>query len=330
MMLLPTSMRQLYICALLVGGILTNAPAHADSFPERPVHLVVPFSPGGLSDSIARMIADKLRLRLGQPVVIENRPGGSTLIGAEHVAKAPPDGYTLLLGSSTTFSMLPALRPRLPIAAEDTWAPVAIVGETSIVVSTRAENATIESFASLLAQARARPGAVTYGTTGPGTAPHLVGAMIASTFQVDMTPVAYRGSMQVLADVIGGQIDLSLDPFAVAKPLIDAGRLKPLAISSAARLPQYSAVPTFSEVGVTMSSGAFWYGIAAPRGTPQNVLGRLRVELQTVLQNPEFQNTLAERAIFVGHGRAEDFRQRVRAEIAQYRQLARDARIKLD
>ncbi|MGO4329490.1 Bug family tripartite tricarboxylate transporter substrate binding protein [Cupriavidus sp. 2TAF22] len=315
--------------ALLAMAAVLTAPACAFAFPDRPVHLVVPFSPGGTSDTIARVLADKLQDRLGKPVLVENRPGASTVTAAERVAKALPDGYTLLLASSTTFALLPALRPHLAIAAEGAWAPVGLVAETPVILSVRT-GSDIQSFAGLLAQARARPGMVTYGTTGPGTAPHLIGAMIATTFQLDMLPVAYRGSTQVLADVLGGRIDLSIDPVGTARRYIDTGSLRPLATSATARLSQYPEVPTFADLGIANPCGSFWFGVAGPRGIPQMVLQRLQSELQAVLNDPDLEKALARHSIAVVRGDAEAFRRRVRVETARYRQLAEDAGIVIE
>ncbi|EHP38426.1 hypothetical protein OR16_36995 [Cupriavidus basilensis OR16] len=209
-------LRRLIATSMLMAATVSSAQPLPDAFPQRTVRLVVPFTAGGTTDIIARVIADKLRRRLGQPVVVDNRPGASTMIATEQVAKAPADGYTLLLGSSTTFSMLPALRAGLPIAAESAWAPIGIIAQAPVMLSTRADSG-IKSFADLLARAKAHPGAITYGTTGPGTAPYIVGAMIAADLQADITPVSYRGSTQILADVVGGRVDLSLDPFAAPR-----------------------------------------------------------------------------------------------------------------
>ncbi|MDF3832074.1 tripartite tricarboxylate transporter substrate binding protein [Cupriavidus basilensis] len=311
-----------------IGAVLAflaafSGCAFADAYPQRPVRLVVPFSAGGVTDVIARVIAGSLQARLGQPVIVDNRPGASTMIAAAHVAKARPDGYTLLLGSSTTFSMLPALRPHLSIAAEGIWAPVGLVAETPVMISSRTDSG-IGSFQDLLARARARPGALTYGTTGVGTAPHLIGAIIAADFQVDITPVQYRGSTQVLADVVNGQIDLSFDPVGVVRPFIGAGMLRPLAISTAQRLPAYPAVPTFGEVGIGDLGGAFWFGLAAPSGTPRTTLQRLQEDLQAVLREPRVEEAFRRQSIIVLAGNAEEFRRRVHAELTRYRQLARD------
>ncbi|AJG23262.1 Bug family tripartite tricarboxylate transporter substrate binding protein [Cupriavidus basilensis] len=324
-------LRRLVTTSLLVAASAPNPQTQTapEAFPQRTVHLVVPFTAGGTTDIIARVIADKLRTRLGQPVVVENRPGASTMIAAEQVAKAPADGYTLLLASSTTFSMLPALRTGLPIPAQGAWAPIGIIAQAPVMLTTRADSG-IKSFADMLARASAQPGTITYGTTGPGTAQSIVGAMIEADLHADITPVSYRGSTQILADVIGGQIDLSLDPIAVAQPYLESGKLRPLAISAGARSPQYPGVPTFAELGIAMPGNAFWFGIAAPRATPQAVVERLEKELQGVLLDPSVEAVFQRQSIWVMRGNAEDFRRRVQGEIPQYRRLAKDGRVKLE
>ncbi|MFJ1255309.1 Bug family tripartite tricarboxylate transporter substrate binding protein [Cupriavidus sp. CuC1] len=322
-------LRRLITSSMLVAATVPNPQAVPEEFPQRTVHLVIPFTAGGTTDIIARVIADKLNTRLGQPVVVDNRPGAATMIAAEQVAKAPADGYTLLLASSTTFSMLPALRTGLPIPAQGAWAPIGIIAEAPVMLSTRADSG-IKSFTDILARASAHPGAVTYGTTGPGTAQNIVGAMIEADLHADITPVSYRGSPQILADVIGGQIDLSLDPIAVARPYLESGKLRPLAISAGTRSPQYPAVPTFAEIGIAMPSNAFWFGIAAPRATPQAVVERLEKELQAVLLDPSVEAAFQRQSIRVMRGNAEDFRRRVQGEITQYRRLAKDGRVKLE
>lgn len=322
-------LRRLIATSMLMAATVSGAQPLPDAFPQRTVRLVVPFTAGGTTDIVARVIADKLRTRLGQPVVVNNRPGASTMIAAEQVAKAPADGYTLLLGSSTTFSMLPALRAGLPVSAEDAWAPIGIVAQMPVMLSTRADSG-IKSFADLLARAKARPGAITYGTTGPGTAQHIVGAMIAADLHADITPVSYRGSTQILADVVGGRVDLSLDPIAVAQPYLEAGKLRPLAISAGTRSAQYPAVPTFAEVGIAMPGNAFWFGIVAPRATPQAVVDRLEKELQAVLVDPSVEAAFQRQSIRVMRGNAEDFRQRVQGDITRYRRLVQEGRIKVE
>ncbi|MDW3685072.1 tripartite tricarboxylate transporter substrate binding protein [Cupriavidus sp. CV2] len=322
-------LRRLITSSMLVAATVPNPQAVPEEFPQRTVHLVIPFTAGGTTDIIARVIADKLNTRLGQPVVVDNRPGAATMIAAEQVAKAPADGYTLLLASSTTFSMLPALRTGLPIPAQGAWAPIGIIAEAPVMLSTRADSG-IKSFTDMLARASAHPGAVTYGTTGPGTAQNIVGAMIEADLHADITPVSYRGSTQILADVIGGQIDLSLDPIAVARPYLESGKLRPLAISAGTRSPQYPAVPTFAEIGIAMPSNAFWFGIAAPRATPQAVVERLERELQAVLLDPSVEAAFQRQSIRVMRGNAEDFRRRVQGEITQYRRIAKDGRVKLE
>ncbi|WP_458765736.1 Bug family tripartite tricarboxylate transporter substrate binding protein [Cupriavidus basilensis] len=324
-------LRRLVTTSLLAAASVPSpqTPTVPEAFPQRTVHLVVPFTAGGTTDIIARVIADKLRTRLGQPVVVDNRPGASTMIAAEQVAKAPADGYTLLLASSTTFSMLPALRTSMPIPAEGAWAPIGIIAQAPVMLTTRADSG-IKSFADMLARASAQPGTVTYGTTGPGTAQYIVGAMIEADLHADITPVSYRGSTQILADVIGGQIDLSLDPIAVAQPYLESGKLRPLAISAGTRSPQYPGVPTFSELGIAMPGNAFWFGITAPRATPQAVVERLEKELQGVLLDPAVEAVFQRQSIWVMRGNAEDFRRRVQGEITQYRRLAKDGKVKLE
>ena len=330
-MLVAPLRRRLGVALLisLSGVPLTAIASDADPYPQRPVRIVVPFGAGGTTDIAARALASKLQARLGQPVIVENRAGAVTAIGSEFVAKAARDGLTLLYSGSTTFSVLPALRQDLPLNPDTTWSPIGMVAQTAVVVSTRAAGK-IHSFADIARQANAGGAGVTYGTFGPGSAPHLVGAMIARSIKAAMTAVPYKGSAQVLTDVIGGQIDLSIDPVAVVQGNINAGKLRPLAISSATRSPLLPNVPTFAEVGVASGGASFWYGLVAPKGTPAPIVDRLQAELRAIVQDAEYREVLAKQGLETLSGGAEEFRRRTRAEITQFRQLARDANIRME
>jgi len=264
--------------------------AQAPTWPARPIRLVVPYPPGGLTDVLARLVAQKAGEQLGQPIVIENRGGASTIIGAEAVAKAAPDGYTLLMAATTTLTTNPLLFKKLPYKRDD-FTPVALVGTVPFVLAVHpaVPANTLQEF---VAHARANPGLLTFSTSGRGSSSHLVGEMFKSATGVEMRDIPYKGSAAALAAVLSGEVQATFDGITNYLPLVRSGKLKILGVFSEVRLPAIEMVPTLTEAGYSQAVAYSWFGIVAPSGTPKAVVQRLNQVINTSLQTPELSDRL--------------------------------------
>jgi len=293
----------------------------ADAWPSKPIKLVVPFPPGGGTDLVARAIGQKLATRLGQPVVVDNKPGASTIIGTDAVAKADADGYTLLISGSTSYSVNAALRAKLPYDPLKDLAPVAMVARAPLVLVVPA-NSPFHNLADLSAAARAKPGSLNYSTFGSGSAPHLAGALFGLAAGVKLQDVPYKGSSQALTALISGEIQFGIDTVATAAPQIRSGRLRALAIVGSVRSSVLPDVPTVIEQKLPEAVFDAWYAVAAPARTPALVLQRLTKEIAAVMADPEMQTQLRIQAMEPLAGGPEMLRNQMETEIARYRALA--------
>lgn len=315
--------------ALVLQATL-GAAAQA-AYPEQAIKLVVPFTPGGGTDAIARLLANRLSGKLGQAVIVENRPGASTVIGAEAVARAQPDGYTLLLSGSTTYTVLPALKPSLSYDPRRSFAPIAIVALAPVVLL--AQNslpATTAQQAAELARRQSASGGLMYGTFGPGSAPHLVGEMFAEAAGARMTPVPYKGSAQFITALIGGEIALGVDTVSSAAPQVKAGKVRALAVTGEHRVPQLPDVPTFAESGLPGVSMVGWYGLVAPARTPQPVLDTLNRAVADIMADPQVRRAVTDLALEPVYLPGAAFTTRMEQEIRTFGDVGRRADIKLD
>jgi tripartite-type tricarboxylate transporter receptor subunit TctC len=281
--------KTLALAALATLGALTLTPgtamAQAD-WPNRPISLVVPYPPGGTSDVVGRQLAERLREELGQTVIVENKAGAATAIGATHVARAPKDGYTLLLSAGTTFTVNPHLNANLQYSLDD-FAPVALVCTVpfAFVVKKDFPARTLKEYA---AYAKANPGRINNATNGQGSMVHLLGEMIATGLDVKMTQVHYKGAAPAMTDIIGGIVDSNVEALTNAVPNVEAGLYRALAVLSAERQALMPEVPTFRELGYPDIVGETWYGVFAPVGTPQPVVDKLNAALRKITSAPAF------------------------------------------
>ncbi|MDA8520729.1 tripartite tricarboxylate transporter substrate binding protein [Acidovorax sp. NCPPB 4044] len=318
--------------SLLVLGAAAAAAAGTgtaraeEAWPARPVRLVVPFPPGGGTDLVARALGQRLGDRLRQPVVIDNRPGASTVIGTDAVAKAAPDGYTLLLSGSTSYTVNPALRSRMPYDPVRDLAPILIVARTPLVLVVRAEQPW-RSVADVVQAAKAQPGGIRYASFGPGSGPHLAGELFALATGVKLQDVPYKGSSQSTLAVIGGEIELGIDTVAAVAPHVRSGKLRALAIVGASRSSLLPEVPTMAELRWPDATFDAWYGLAAPARTPQPVIARLAREVEAALADPALQAQLRAQGMEPAAIGAAAFRQQMDSEIGRYRALAHRAGI---
>lgn len=305
---------------------LAQMASPTEAWPQRAVRLVVPFPPGGGTDAVARALGQTLSTRLGKPVVVDNKPGASTIIGTDSVVKAEPDGYTLLVSGSTSYTVNAALRPKLPYDPLKDLAPVAIVARAPLVVVVRADSPH-KDLTSLLAAAKAAPKTVNYATFGSGSAPHLVGALLEQAAGVRLQDVPYRGSAQAMMGLIGGEIQMAVDTVASAAPHVQSGKLRALAIAGNERSRALPAVPTVRELKLPDAAFDGWYAVAAPARTPAPVVDKLVKAVEAALRDARLQDQIRAQGmepVLVGpkamYAAMED-------EIGRYRALAHRAQI---
>ena len=279
---MPTGPRRRALAALFAA--LLPAAAWSQAFPARPIHIVVPFAPGGGTDVLTRIVAQQLTEQLGQNVVVENRPGAGGAVGAAHVAKAPADGYTLYVGTTAT-AMMPALYRNLGFDPIGDFKPVAMIGTSPflLIVNPKVPARTLPE---LIALARARPGTLTYGSAGNGSVNHVGMELFKDSARVDVLHVPYKGSSAALADVMGGQITMMMDTVVSSTQHVKSGAVRALAATSSSRTSLASDVPTVAEQGVPDFEVSVWYGFVAPRGTPDAVAQRLNAEVARALASP--------------------------------------------
>ncbi len=287
------------LTALLAGlgmataSLLQPAVAQdAGNFPNRPVRIIVPYAPGGFTDIVARLVAQGLSPKLGQPVVVENRPGASTILGAEMVAKAPADGHTMLMAVTTTLSTNPYMFKKLPYKTAD-FTPVALAGLTPFILVAH-PSVPANTVPELVALAKAKPGTLNMATLGVGASTQLVSEMLRSAAGVDIRDIPYKGSGPASTDLLAGHVQLYFDAIPTSMPRIRSGSLKGIAVTADARSPAAPNIPTFVEAGLPQMVAYSWYGLVAPAGTPAAVVQRLNRLTNEVLQQPEIRAKLDE------------------------------------
>jgi tripartite-type tricarboxylate transporter receptor subunit TctC len=281
--------------AVLFAACLLAFGARAQDYPNKPIRIVVPFSPGGAVDGPTRVVAQELGKRLKVQVLIDNKPGAGATIGSGDVAKAAPDGYTLLLASQTN-AISASLYPKLPFAPIDDFVGISLLGREPGVLVVH-PSLGVKNVAELIAMAKARPGVLNYASSGNGSGQHLFMAQFASMAGIKMTHVPYRGSGQATTDLLAGTVPIAMPGTAGMVAHIKAGKLKPLATSGSTRSPQLPEVPTLAESGLAGYSAYVWMGLLAPKGTPPAVIDRLYRELKIVMAVPELKAHFAEAGI---------------------------------
>ncbi|GAA4354839.1 tripartite tricarboxylate transporter substrate binding protein [Variovorax defluvii] len=318
-------MRNLGWSALAVAGAVALAPPAGaqGAYPNRPVTIVVPYPAGGSADILARTVGQKLGERLGQPVVIDNRAGAGTAIGAKHVAGAPADGYTLLLGTVSSQAINPAMNKVGYDPVKD-FTPVAPLASIPFVLVAH-PSFSGKSVADVIAQAKAKAGELSYASAGPGTSNHLAGELLASAAGIKLLHVPYKGSAPALNDVVAGHLPLMFDLQATAFPYVQSGKLKALAVTGPTRSSMLPAVPTVIESGLPGYEVSAWFGVFAPAGLPRPVLDRLHADISAVLQASEMRKRLQELGAEPEQGSADAFATFARAEAAKWSDVLRNA-----
>jgi len=310
----------------MVAGLLvmSSAAALAQTYPARPVKIIVPYPPGGVSDLFTRMVAQQLQESLGQPFLAENRPGASQMVGAMAVAKAPPDGYTLYVGSITSLAMNVYTQKSLQYDPVKDFAPVSL-GMTMPLFLVVNPSTPANTVRELIALMKANPGKYTYASVGNGSSLHVAGELFKTLTGTDMVHVPYKGSAPGVADIIAGQVTMSFDPGASCLPGVKSGRLRALGVTSLQRSAAMPDLPTVAEAGVPGYEATIWFGIVAPAGTPQPVVARLSQEINRITRQPAMRERFAAQAVDLTPNTPEEFGAMIKSEIVKWSKVLKDA-----
>ena len=313
---------------LVVLAVASSQLAGAQAYPNRPIKMVIPYTPGGSIDTVGRMVADQLQRQLGQPIVIENSPGASGLLGSLNVKKAKPDGYTLLFNASSQV-YLPLVVAKQTYDAEKDFTPVGQIGYVPLIVAVNndipAKN--LKEFAKL---AQANPGKYTWATSGLGTTSHLSEEMLNRELKLKMEIVAYKGAVPQLTDVIGGHVSAAVSPMPGVHSFVQAGRLRELAVTSKTRMPNMPDVPTVAESGVPGFELLSWYGVWGPADMPADITQRLNAEIAKAVDAPALKSKFAELSFVPTKSSPEQFKKMIREDLVKIGKSVKDANIKIE
>lgn len=314
--------------AIVFAALMHLAAAAEAQYPERPIRLIVPFAPGGVTDTSGRLIAEALGKRLGQTIVVENKAGASGNIGTQLVAKSKPDGYTLVLGFDGTLVINPHVFPDFPFDATADLAPVGKIGDAALIIVAH-PSFPAKTLQELIAHSRKEPGGVPYGTSGVGGTPHIAGELLNLRTGAKLRHIPYKGGGQAMSDALGGNIPVVYTAVAGAIGHLKAGRLVAIAVSAASRVGSLPEVPTFMESGVQGFEASSWVAILAPAHTPGPVIERLNRELNAVLREPAIVDKLATLGIVAAPGSPEQLARQIRTDLIKYGDVIRAAGIKV-
>ncbi len=325
---LPLSRRTL-LAGLAAASLSRGAfAAEPEAWPQRPVRLIVPYAPGGNADATARAFATQLSERLGQQVIVDNRPGGGGTVGATAVAKAQADGYTLLL-DATAFAVNPLLVPKLPYGGPADFAPISLLTRAPLLLVVPA-NSPFQSVTDLVSFARTKPGKLSYASAGNGGAQHLAGELFKQSAKVSIVHIPYRGGAPALTDLIAGQVDLMFSAASASGPFVRAGKLRALGVASTRRAEAFPQVPTVAEQGFAEVDIAEWNGLFAPAGTPPAVLSRLESETRALVNAPTLARRWTEMSVQGAGSTAAEFTRFLDGEGRRWSRVIKTAGIKLD
>lgn len=321
-------MKALSTALLLALAALASPLGYAQSFPDRPVRIIIPFPPGGATDTLARVVSQKMAKTLGQPVVIENRAGATGAIGSDAIAKAVPDGYNLLLATSSTHVIAPAINPRLPYDAARDFTPIAHLGSAAAMLLVP-NNSPAKTVRNLIDIAAKNPGRLNYGSSGKGSYSHLVAAIFQAKTNTFMTHIPYKGTAAVVPDMIGGSIDFMFESIPVALPRVREGQLRALGVTSPKRT---ALAPEFPAVAETVPGfeSVIWYGLYGPKGMPEDVVQRISAAANQALDDAEVKAQFARLGIDPAGGTAQQFAQMVAADTVKWKRIASELKVSLD
>jgi tripartite-type tricarboxylate transporter receptor subunit TctC len=320
--------RRLVLQGVALAAAMTATGAMAQAWPNRPITLIVPFAAGGTTDVLARALGERLQQSLGQPVVIESKPGAGATIGADFVAKAKPDGYTLLVGA-VHHTIATSVYKKLPYDFQKDLAPITTIAMVPnvLVVNAATPAKNVNELVTLL---KADPAKANFGSNGNGTAQHLIGAQFQNSTGAKLTHIAYKGSGPLATDLLGGQILLSFDTITPVLPHIKAGKLRPLAVTTATRSPALPDVPTLDEAGLKGFNIGTWFGVLAPVATPKDIVARLNSEMVKIIKSPEFRQRMADIGADPIGDTPEQMAQTIKAETEKFGKLVKEANVVLE
>lgn len=319
------------ICATLVAMLCFAAgtAANAQSYPAKSIRLVVPYPAGGGTDFFARTVSDKLAQQLGQSVVVDNRPGAATIIGAEAVAKAPPDGYMLLLGDTATFAANPSLYDKLPYDPLKDFEPISLTGRFALLLVVH-PSVQASSVSELVALAKAKPGQLNYGSPGIGSPHHLAMELLRQRTGIEVTHVPYKGAAPAVQDLLGGQIQVMFLDLATGAPLISAGKIKPIAVAAPKRIGPLPQLPTIAESGLAEYEAWAWQGLVAPANTPKDVIAKLNDAYAKAINDPSVRQKIVDAGIDPLHSSPQQLSDYMRSEQAKWARVIKDGKIKVE
>ena len=316
-----------HLLAIAIAAVATGALGQP--YPSKPVKLVAPSTPGDAPDVIARLVADKLSIALGQQVVVENRPGAGGVVGSDYVAKAAPDGYTLIMGNAGSHGINAAVYSKLPYDIQRDFAPVSqvAVAPNVIVINPSLPASTVAEF---IAYAKANPGKLSYASGGNGSSAHMSMELFKSMSGIDIQHVPYKGSSPALTDVVSGQVVAFIGNMPPTVPLIKAGKLRALAVTTTSRSALMPELPTIAEAGLPGFETVAWFGVLAPAGTPPDVVNKLSAEIARIAKSPEIRDKLVAMGAEPVGSTPEEFRAVIDRDIAKWKPLAQKVNIKID
>jgi tripartite-type tricarboxylate transporter receptor subunit TctC len=312
--------------AMVAATASTSAMAQA--WPSKPISLIVPFPAGGTTDVLARALAEKLQQSVGQPVIVESKPGAGATLGADYVAKAKPDGYTLLVGA-VHHTIASSVYKKLPYDFQKDLAPITTIALVPNVLVVNAATPA-RNVAELVALLKSQPGKHNYGSNGNGTAQHLIGTQFENMTGTDFSHIPYKGSAPLATDLLGGQITMSFDTVTPVLPHIKAGKLRPLAVTTAKRSSALPDVPTLEEAGLKGFNIGTWFGVLAPAATPKDIVARLNTEMVKIIQSPEFRKRMAEIGAEPIGDSTDQMAAQIKGETEKFAKLVKDAKVVIE
>ena len=312
-----------------MAALFAPGYGYAQNYPTKPIRMIVPFAPGGTTDVIARIIGQKLSDNLGQQVVIDNRPGANGNIGTEMAAKAPADGYTLVMSFDGTMAINPLVYRNLGFDPQKDLAPVVTVAQVPLLIVVH-PSLGVSSIKELVALAKAQPARINYSSAGHGSTGHLTGELLKTRANIEMVHVSYKGGGQALTDLLGGQIHMLVTALPTVEPFLRQGKLKALAFSSAKRVPGLPEVPTIAESGLAGFDVSSWYGILAPAATPKDIIRRLNSEIVKILAQKDVRDRFTVLGTALVGDTPEQFASVIKADTVRWANVVKDANIRLD
>lgn len=313
---------------VVAGSIVAAIGVHAGKYPDKPIRFIVAFPPGGSSDILARAIGQKLAEKVQQSVVVDNRPGGGSIIGTGIAAKAAPDGYTILLVASS-FVINPSIHSKLPYDVIGDFVPISLVARVPLVLLIN-PSTPAKSVGQLIALAKSRPGQLNFGSGGVGTSPHLAGELFKSLAGISIVHVPYRGANLALADLLGGRVQLVFANMPVAMSQIKSANLRPLAVTDSKRLTALPRVPTLAEAGVPEYEAVAWYGVVGPAGIPRGIITRLNMEFVKILDMPDIKERLASDGAEPFSSTLDEFATLIKTEIVKWADVVKKSGAAID